>query len=109
MKSELLARLQSRINKKLKKINPGYSVRHLTRASDGRYLFDLKVAIDPRHYSEIHEVFKSVLGDLPVDKPVQAKFYLPRSIYAQIKKRAATAGLSQSAFVAQCLSRHLSA
>lgn len=107
MKREMLTMLESKINKKLKGINPDYSVRNLARASDGRYLFDLKVAIDPRHFSEIREIFKSVLGDLPVDKPVQAKFYLPRSLYVLVKKKAATAGLSQSAFVAQCLSRQL--
>lgn len=107
MKTEILTRLENKINKKLKRINPEYSVMNLARAFDGRYLFDLKVAIDPRHFSEIREIFKSVLSDLPVDKPVQAKFYLPRSLYFQVKKKAATVGLSQSAFVAQCLSRHL--
>jgi hypothetical protein len=107
MKRAPFARLESGINRKLKRIHPGYGLRNLAQRADGKYVFDLKVAIDPRHFSRIRGVLKSVLSELPVEKPVQAKFYLPRSLYARMKKNAATAGLSQSAFVAQCLSRHL--
>lgn len=107
MKRESLSKLEGEINRKLKRIHPEYGLRNLTRAADGRYLFDLSVAIDPRHFSQIRRVLKRVLSALPVEQPVQAKFYLPRSLYTRVKKRAASVGLSQSAFVAQCLSRHL--
>jgi hypothetical protein len=107
MRRESLRKLEGEINRKLKRIHPEYGLRNLALAADGRYLFDLTVALDPRHFSRIRGVLKSVLSELPVEKPVQAKFYLPRSLYVRVKKHAATAGLSQSAFVAQCLSRNL--
>lgn len=107
MKRATLARLESEINKKLKRIHPDYGLRNLAQTADGKYVFDLKIAIDPRHFSQIRGVLKSVLSELPVEKPVQAKFYLPRSLYTRLKKNAATAGISQSAFVAQCLTRYL--
>lgn len=101
------AKLEHAINKKLKKIDPNYGIRNLARASDGRYLFDLKVVIDPRHFSVIREVLKSILRELPVEESVQAKFYLPRSLYNRVKNRAAAVGMSRSAYVADCLSRKL--
>lgn len=105
MTNETLSRLERSINKKLKRISPRYGIRHLAQSSDGRYLFDLKVAIDPRHFSELRDVLKSVLSELPVERSVQAKFYLPESVYARVKERAAAIGVSQSAYVAECLSR----
>lgn len=107
MKRESLTKLEGEINRKLKRLHPEYGLRNLARAADGRYLFDLTVAIDPRHFSQVRAILKSILSKLPVEQPVQAKFYLPPSLYGRLRKKAATAGVSQSAIVAQCLSRHL--
>jgi hypothetical protein len=105
MKKKTLQKLERAINGKLKQIEPNYGVRNLTRTPDGKYVFDLKVAIDPRHFFKIREVLKSVLSQLPVEESVQAKFYLPRSLYSTVREKAAAAGVSQSAYVAQCLSK----
>lgn len=104
---ESLSKLERGINRKLKQVHPDYALSNLAQAADGRYVFDLTVAIDPRHFSQVRGVLKQVLRELPIERPVQAKFYLPRSLYARVKKKAATVGVSQSALVARCLSRHL--
>lgn len=100
-------RLERIIDRKVKKINPDYGIRNLKRTSDGKYVFDLKVAVDPKHFFAIRDVLRSVLAELPVEKSVQAKFYLPKSLYAKVRKKAAEVNISQSAFVAQCLGKNL--
>ncbi len=107
MRREKRLTLERRITGKLKRIHPDYGIRNLTRTLDGKYIFDLKVAIDPRHFFQIRDVLKSVLSELPREKPVQAKFYLPQSLYEKLKERAAATGASQSACVAECLARAL--
>ncbi len=95
------------INRKLKRIDPGYRIRNLKKALDGKYIFDLKVAVHPKHFFAIRDVLKGVLAELPVEESVQAKFYLPKSLYAKVRKKAAAVHISQSAFVAQCLGKNL--
>ncbi len=105
MKTKTLRKLELTINGKLKKINPNYAIRNLTPTLDGKYIFDLKVAVNPKHFFEIREVLKGVLTELPVEESVQAKFYLPKSLYARVRDKATQEGISQSAYVAQCLSK----
>ena len=107
MRHETVSKLERAINAKLKRIDSSYGVRNLARALDGRYVFELKVAIDPRHFFEIREILKSIVSELPTEKAVQAKFYLPQSLYARVKEKAAAVGVSQSAYVAKCLSQNL--
>jgi hypothetical protein len=107
MKVNRFEKLERRINQKLKKIDPNYGIRNLTGTLDGKYIFDLKVAIDPKHFGRIREVLKDVLAELPVEQSVQAKFYLPKSLYTKVRERAAEAGLSQSAYVAECLGKNV--
>lgn len=93
------------INRKLKKIDPDYGIRNLKRTVDGKYIFDLKVAVNPKHFYAIRDVLKRVLTELPVEESVQAKFYLPKSLCVRVRKKAAAVHISQSAFVAQCLGK----
>ncbi len=105
MNTKILRKLERTVNQKIKKINPNYGIKNLTCTLDGKYVFDLKVAIDPRHFGQIREVLKGVLRELPVERPVQAKFYLAEALYTKVREKAAKQGMSQSAFVAQCLSK----
>lgn len=107
MDAKTFRKLERTINQKIRKLDPNYGIRNLKGTLDGRYIFDLKVAIDPRHFGQIHELLKGVLTELPVEKPVQAKFYLPEGVYTKVREKAAEQGISQSAYVAQCLSKNL--
>jgi hypothetical protein len=48
-----------------------------------------------------------VLRELPADRPVQAKYYLPESLVERVKNQAEKKGVSQSALVAGCLAEAL--
>lgn len=100
--------LEQRINKRLKAIDKRYTIRHLVQQPDGTYRFELSVAIDPRHRAALQQVLREVLRELPADRPVQAKFYLPESIVRQLKTIAAERNMSQSALVTECLKSHFS-
>lgn len=102
-----LNELEKAINGKLRGINPDYAIANLKRNVDGKYDFDLKVSIDPRHFSGIREVLREVLGTLPADRQVQAKYYLSGSLASEIKKRAETEGVTQSQFVSRCVVEHI--
>jgi hypothetical protein len=69
---------------------------------------DLKVSIDPRHFYEIREVLREILGTLPADRQVQAKYYLSRSLADEIKKRAEDEGMTQSQYVFRCVVERIS-
>jgi hypothetical protein len=101
--------LEQRINERLKAIDKRYMVRHLFLAPDGKYRFELSVAIDPRHQAALQRVLREVLRELPADRPVQAKFYLPESIARRVKEIAEKREITQSALVVECLKSVLSA
>lgn len=100
--------VEERINERLKAIDKRYTIRHLVRAADGKYRFELTVAIDPRHQAALHRVLREVLRELPADRHIQAKFYLPESIARRVKQVAEKRAMSQSALVAECLKSFLS-
>ena len=102
-----LKSLERSINIKVRKIDPHYAITNLARTVDGKFHFDLKVTVDPRHFVRIRNVLREVLGTLPVEKQVQAKFYLAESLSKQVKKRAKSAGISQSELVSRCISDFL--
>ena len=97
------AELEKTINRKLRKVGRDYGIRNLFRTPHGRYRFELKVSVDPRDEAALHRIVREVLRDLPGDRPVQAKYYLPESIVERIKAQAEKKGMSQSALVAECL------
>ena len=47
--------------------------------TSGRYRFEMKVGVDPRDQTSLHDVLRDVLRELPADRSVQAKYYLPES------------------------------
>lgn len=95
--------LEKTINRKLRKVDRSYGVRNLHRTPQGRYRFEMKVSVDPRDQAKLHQILREVLRELPGDRPVQAKYYLPESVVKRIKTVAKRRGLSQSALVAECL------
>jgi hypothetical protein len=97
------AELEKAINRKLRKVGPNYGLRNLYRTPQGRYRFEMKVSVDPRHQAKLHEILREVLRELPADHPIQAKYYLPQSVVRRVKAVARKRGLSQSAVVAECL------
>ena len=99
--------LEKTINRKLRKVGPNYGIRNLYRTPQGRYRFELKVSVDPRDEAKLHQIVREVLRQLPSDRPVQAKYYLPESIVERIKAQAEKKGVSQSALVAECLAEAL--
>ena len=101
------AELERTINRKLRKAGPNYGIRNLYRTPQGRYRFEMKVSVDPRDEAKLHQIVRDVLRELPGDRPVQAKWYLPESIVERVKSRAKKKGVSQSALVAECLAEAL--
>ncbi len=97
--------LETAINRKLRKLGPGYGIRNLYRTPQGRYRFQMTLSVDPRHEAKLHAILQSVLRELPADRPVQAKYYLPESVVARVKAQAQKKGVSQSALVAEWLSQ----
>jgi hypothetical protein len=55
----------------------------------------------------LHRIVREVLRELPSDRPVQAKYYVPESIVERVKVEAQKKGMSQSALVAECLAERL--
>lgn len=101
------ADLQKIINRKLRAVGRSYGIRNLHRTPQGRYRFELKLSVDPRRESRLHEILREVLRELPADRSVQAKYYLPESVVERIKTVARKRGVSQSALVAECLTEQL--
>ena len=101
------AELEKAINRKLRKVRPNYGIRNLYRTPQGRYRFEMSVSIDPRDEAKLHHVVREVLRELPGDRPVQAKWYLPESLVERVKSRAKKKGVSQSALVAEYLAEAL--
>jgi len=97
------ADLEKAINRKLRKVGPNYGIRNLYRTPQGRYRFEMSVNVDPRDEAKLHQIVREVLRELPGDRPVQAKWYLPESLVERVKSRAKKKGVSQSALVAECL------
>ncbi len=97
------AELEKTINRKLRKLGPDYGIRNLYRTPQGRYRFEMKVSVDPRDEAKLHAILRDLLRELPGDRPVQAKYYLPESIVKRVKAQAQKKGVSQSALVAECL------
>ena len=101
------AELERTINRKLRKLGPNYGIRNLYRTPQGRYRFEMRVSVDPRDEAKLHQIVREVLRELPGDRPVQAKYYLPVSIVERVKTEAEKKGVSQSALVAECLAEAL--
>ena len=101
------AQIEKTINRKLRKVGPNYGIRNLHRTPQGRYRFEMKVSVDPRDQASLHDVLRDVLRELPADRSVQAKYYLPESIVERVKTLAEKQGVSQSALVAACLAESL--
>ena len=101
------AQIEKTINRKLRKVGPSYGIRNLHRTPQGHYRFEMKVSVDPRNQSSLQEILRDVLRELPADRPVQAKYYLPESIVERVKAQAERQGVSQSALVAACLAESL--
>ena len=101
------ADLEKIINRKLRAVERGYGIRNLHRTPNGQYRFELKLGVDPRHESKLHEILREVLRELPADRAVQAKYYLPESVVERVKTLARERGVTQSALVAECLTERL--
>ena len=101
------AELEKTINRKLRRVGPNYGIRNLYRTPQGRYRFEMRVSVDPRDEAKLHRIVREVLRELPGDRPVQAKYYLPESIVERVKTQAEKKGVSQSALVAECLAEAL--
>jgi len=99
--------LEQQVNRRLREIGQGFAIRHLVRNPDGTYRFELAVAIDPRQRADLRRVLREVLKGLPMDRHVQAKFYLPESVVRRVKEVARERGISQSALVKECLTGKL--
>ncbi len=97
------AELEKTINRKLRRVGPNYGIRNLHRTPQGRYRFEMRVSVDPRDEAKLHQIVREVLRELPGDRPVQAKWYLPESLVERVKSRAKKKGVSQSALVAEYL------
>jgi len=100
--------LEKQINQRLKEIGEDFSIRHLTQGPDGKFRFDLTVALNADQGNVLQRVLREVLKGLASDRLVQAKFYLPESVAMRVKKAAQEQKISQSALVAQCLNNALS-
>lgn len=101
------AELEKAINRKLRKVGTNYGVRSLYRTPQGRYRFEMSVSVDPRDEAKLHQIVREVLRELPCDRPVQAKYYLPESIVKRVKAQAEKKGVTQSALVAERLAEAL--
>ena len=104
---EGVRRLEKAINRKLRRVGPSYGIRNLYRTPQGRYRFEMRVSVDPRDEAKLQQIVREVLRELPGDRPVQAKYYLPESMVERIKAQAEKKGVSQSALVAECLAEAL--
>lgn len=107
IQSKDYAELEKTINRKLRKVGPNYGIRNLYRTPQGRYRFEMRVSVDPRDEAKLHQIVRDVLRELPGDRPVQAKWYLPESLVERVKSRAKKKGVSQSALVAEYLAEAL--
>lgn len=105
--SKNYAELERAINRKLRRVGPNYGIRNLYRTRQGRYRFEMRVSVDTRDEAKLHQIVRAVLRELPGDRPVQAKYYLPESIIDRVKAQAEKKGVSQSALVAECLAESL--
>jgi hypothetical protein len=54
--------LQTRLNRRLKKIHRGYAVKNLKRLPSGEYWFDLAMAFYARHRPKVNRVFADLLS-----------------------------------------------
>lgn len=107
IRSKDYTELEKTINRKLRRVGPNYGIRNLYRTPQGRYRFEMKVSVDPRDEGKLHQIVREVLRELPGDRPVQAKYYLPESIVERVKAQAEKKGVTQSALVAECLAEAL--
>ena len=101
------AELERTINRKLRRVGASYGIRNLHRTARGRYRFEMRVSVNPRDEAKLHEIVREVFRELPADRPVQAKYYLPESIVERVRVQAEKKGASQSALVAECLAERL--
>ena len=85
--------LERAINRKLRKVGPSYGIRNLYRTPQGRYRFEMKVTVDPGDEAKLHAILRDVLRELPADRAVQAKYYLPESIVERVKAEAEKKGV----------------
>lgn len=101
------AELERVINRRLRRLGRSYGIRNFYRTPQGRYRFEMKVSADPRAEARLHAILREVLRELPGDRPVQAKYYLPESIVERVRAKAQKKGVTQSALVAECLAERL--
>ena len=102
--------MQSKLNRRLKKIHKGYAVKNLKRLPSGEYWFDLAMGFNARDMAKVNRVFAELLTP-DKRKPrqtVQAKFYLSQDTYERLRKQAAERGVKQSTLVEQALQSALS-
>jgi hypothetical protein len=55
-------KLETRLNRRLKKIHRGYAVKNLKRLPNGGYWFDLATAFDARDMAKVNHVFDDLLS-----------------------------------------------
>ncbi len=101
--------LESKLNRRLKEIHPGYAVKHLRRLPSGEYWFDLAMTFNAKDMGKVNRVFSELLETSRSKKreTVQAKFYLSRETYERLRQRAARRGVKQSALVEEALQSSL--
>jgi ribosome-binding protein aMBF1 (putative translation factor) len=105
--SREFSKLEKAINRKLREVDPHYGIKNLYKTSRGRYRFEMTVSVDPRDEPKRQQIVRQILRELPGDRAVQAKYYLPESIVERVKTEAGKKGVSQSALVAECLAEKL--
>jgi hypothetical protein len=96
--------LEAKLNRRLKEVNPSYSIRNLKRLPNGGYWFDLAMAFNAKDLAKVNRIFAQHLGKRERKREtVQAKFYLTPQTYARLRKSAAHRGVPQSALVEEAL------
>ncbi len=89
------------INAGLSLIDPRYEIQNLIRRPDGSFEFESAIEFEPAHQNKIDNVL-SLLREEKADF-VQAKFYLPRRVQRNLKRRAIDLGVPASSLVAAIL------
>jgi N-glycosylase/DNA lyase len=97
--------LEAKLNRRLREIHRGYSVKNLKRLPSGEYWFDLALAFNARDMAKVNRVFAELLsqGRGKRRQTVQAKFYLSAETYERLRKEAAERGVKQSTLVEEAL------
>jgi hypothetical protein len=65
--SKTFAALQKLINHRLKEIGEVFAIRHLAKGPDGKFRFELSVAIGADQSTVLKQVLREVLKELPAE------------------------------------------